>query len=258
MPKLKDIRHRIRRKMARIRREFERLLPAANFDAIKSLEDLHAALRRVRFENPPFEIDGWSTYDEQRALYALARHLPGPIMEIGPWLGRSTVCLARGIRDSGEVKQLLTCELAPNLDNYRPIGEDRMGFYYPPESTESMGVCSRESFENEIKPFVAHPKGLIGLLRENLARHQVEELVEVHVGDYRKSPDHVYRLLFTDSMHDEAEINRNAPDLKRFLGPDSILACHDTTKENEALLRKRFNFGYSFQVDSLFVAEFEG
>lgn len=244
-----------KRKAARIQRELQRLLPAARFDRIESLAQLRDSLWRVRFDDPPFDIDGWSTFDEQRALYALARFTDGPIMEIGPWLGRSTVCIARGIRDGGKTKAFLTCELAPSLKNFRAIGDEHVGFYYPPESEDSMGVCIREAFENEIKPVVGHPKTLVGLMKENLVKFGVADLVEVHVGDFRESPDAVYRLLFTDSMHDEKEIRRNAPDLRRFLRPGSILACHDTTEENEQLLRELFEFGYAFKVDTLFVGE---
>jgi predicted O-methyltransferase YrrM len=195
------------------------------------------------------------TIREQRALYAVARFSPGPILEIGPWLGRSTVFIGRGIVDSGKKKEFLTCELAPTIANYRYLSEKTVGFYYPPESETSMGVCPIEIFENDIKPVVLHPKGVIGQLKENLAAFDVADAVTVFQGDFRNSQIRRYSFLFTDAMHDEAEITRNAPDLYQFLGAGSILACHDMTPENEKHLRKFFQFGYSFFVDTLFVGE---
>jgi len=43
----------------------------------------------------------WLSDDEARTLYALACWLPGPFLEIGAWAGKSTCCIALGIRDGG-------------------------------------------------------------------------------------------------------------------------------------------------------------
>src|SRR5688500_4800072 len=80
------------------------LRPKADYSKIESLSDLYTSLGRVRFKEP-MGVGGWLSPREQQALYALARWSPGPILEIGPWLGRSTVCLARGVQDSGVEKQ---------------------------------------------------------------------------------------------------------------------------------------------------------
>lgn len=234
---------------------FAMLRGAPDYGKISDLRALERSLPRVRFLNPSEKIGGWMNPDEQRALYALARFSAGPIMEIGPWLGLSTSCIAQGIRDSGRSKEFVTCELAPTLKNFRPIDSEAIGFFYPEKSDLPMGVCSLELFERDIKPVLDHPQGLLGQLKSNLARMDVRELVEVFVGDFRSSPDKIYAFVFTDSMHDENEINRNAPDLKRFTAAGSILACHDSNEENERCLRKYFNFTYAFTVASLFVGE---
>jgi hypothetical protein len=237
--------------------KFWNLFPPPDFNEISSLKKLHRALPRVRLPAPAKEIPGWMSFREQRALYALARFSPGPILEIGAWLGRSTVCIGRGIVDSGQKKEFLTCELAPTMANFRLLSENTVGFFYPPESEASMGIAPIEMFENDIKPIVSHPKGIIGQLKENLAVSNVTDVVSIFHGDFRKSTVKRYNFLFTDAMHDEVEITRNAPDLHQFLRQGSILACHDTTPENEKLLRKYFQFGHSLLVDSLFIGEIE-
>ena len=236
---------------------FWNLFPAPEFNKITSLQKLHRALPRVRLPAPAKEIPGWMSFREQRALYALARFSPGPILEIGSWLGRSTVCIGRGIVDSGNKKEFLTCELAPTMANYRYLPGNMVGFFYPPESEVNMGNAPVELFENDIKPFVSHPRGILGQLKDNLAAFNVSEAVSIFIGDFRNTPVKRYNFLFSDAMHSEKEIARNAPDLRRFLGQGSILACHDTTPENEKYLRKYFQFGYFLQVDSLFVGEIE-
>jgi hypothetical protein len=226
-----------------------------DYKKIPDLRALERSLPRVRFRSPAETIGGWMNSDEQRALYALGRFSVGPIMEIGPWLGLSTCCIAQGIRDSGSFKKFVTCELAPTLKNFRAVDAESVGFFYPEDSELPMGVCSLELFERDIKPVLGHPQGLLGQLKSNLARMDVDELVEVFVGDFRNSADETYGFLFTDSMHDENEINRNAPDLKRFIGPGSILACHDSNETNERCLSQYIEFSYSFTVGSLFVGE---
>lgn len=235
--------------------KFCSFLPQPDFKKITCLRELQRALPRVRLPAPPKEIPGWMSLREQRTLYALARFSPGPILEIGAWLGRSTVCIGRGIVDSGQKKEFLTCELAPTMANFRPVSENAMGFFYPAESVVSMGVAPFELFENHIKPVVSHPSGIIGQLKENLTASGVMNVATIYQGDFRKSAVKRYNFLFTDAMHDEAEIIRNAPDLYPFLGVGSILACHDTTPANEILIRKYFNFGHTLLVDSLFVGE---
>lgn len=240
---------------SKILRIVEKLLPAARHEKVGSLEDLHTLLPRLPFANPPEHIGGWLSSREQHALYSLARYTPGPILEIGPWLGRSTVCIARGIVDSQQPKDFLTCELAPTRDNFRPVNDSQVGFFYPPDSQEAMGICSMELFERDIKPVVEHPNGLLGQLNSNLEAMGVANIVSVFVGDFRDVPVTTYSFIFADTMHDENEINRNCPDLKQLVAKGSVLAIHDATEANQQSLRKHFNFGCSFTVDSLFVGE---
>jgi hypothetical protein len=232
-----------------------KFLPPPNFEKLRSLSDLHRVLHRIHLPATVKDIPGWMSPKERKTLYALGRFSPGPILEIGAWLGRSTVCIARGIVDSGRKKEFQTCELAPTPANFRSLSETEIGFYYPPESPISMGIASVELYEADIKPIILNPKGVIGQLNDNLAASGVKEVVSIFVGDFRSSPPKPYRLIFSDAMHDEPEITRNARDLYPYLEVGAILACHDTTLENEALLKKYFTFDYSFLVDRLFVGE---
>ena len=80
-------------------------------------------------------------------LYYLARHAPGDVLEIGPYVGGSTIAAAQGIRDSGRTRKFLTVE--------------RGGHF-------------------------AHPKipssDIVRDLKQNLATHGVSDLVQVIVG----------------------------------------------------------------------------
>ncbi len=238
-----------------VRRFWPGLQGPPDYSRIRSLAELGRLQPRVQFDFTRAPVPGWLTPAEQRALYSLARWAPGPFLEIGPWLGLSTVTLALGIADSGEKKDFVTREINPTSANFRPIDAEHIGLYIPPESTESMGVCSRESFERDIEPVVSDPGGVAGHLKENLARCGVAERVRVSLGDFRELEAQPYRFVFSDALHDELEIRRNSPHLRRFLSVGSILACHDTTDANVKLLNEYFRFGEYFRADSLFVAE---
>ncbi len=247
--------NKVQRMAQSIRLKLSRLKRSACFEDIDSLRTLQSLLPRLTFNHVPEGIGGWMSFEEQRALYALARYSRGPLLEIGPWLGLSTICIAWGILDSGVSKEFLTCELAPTLDNFRAVDDHSIGFFYPKESASAMGVCSLELFERDIKPVLEHPEGLLGQLRSNLANMKVADIVSIVVGDFRSLPARRYQLVFSDSMHDENEINRNAPDLRRFVSGGSILACHDSNEANEKCINNYFEFGYSFTVGTLFVGE---
>ncbi len=237
-----------------LRRALDNRFHLARVKQIASLSQLTSLLPRIRVPVDTSAIPGWLSAGEQRALYALGGLAQSPMLEIGAWLGRSTVCLGQGILASGLPKEFFTCELNPTLANYREIADGRIAFYYPPQSETTMGICSRELFERDIKPVVGHPDGVVGQLRANLRRFNVDSIVEVVTGDFRSAlPLREFRFVFADTMHEPSEIRRNAPDLQRFLADGAIFACHDTTPENRDELTKHFQFTQSIQIDSLFI-----
>ena len=233
-----------------------KLSPPPNFKKINGLEAFHQALPRIAFKKDLTSIRGWLSPLEQNALYGLGRLSPGPILEIGSWVGRSAICIASGVLDSTQKKEFVAAELGPTLENFRELEDGRIGFFYPVDSDTNMGACSKELYENEIEPVLEHPGGVLGQLRANLTAMEVDKAVTIVTGDFRDTLEpKTYQLIFIDAMHDEAEINRNAPCLKPLLAPGSILACHDTTPENQACLEGYFKFRYSFLADSLFIGE---
>ena len=212
---------------------------------------------RTRFYRPTEHIDiaGWLTERERQMLYALALRLPGPILEIGSWAGLSTTAIARGIHDSRTAKRFETIDLNPTVANFRPV-DGKMGFYVPGDERPH-GMSPLSGYERWIRPVLEAQGGVVGELRRNLERMGFSDLVTVHVGDFRQLPPSQYGLVFCDSLHDEAEIEDNAPHLRRFLAPGAILACHDVGHGSHliAALRARLPLGHGVKVDSLYIAE---
>jgi hypothetical protein len=221
---------------------------------IKTLNDFYISIPTIRPKLTLPNIAGWLRPEEKKVLYALSLWLPGPFLEIGAWVGLSTSIIACGIRDSKENKQFITAELNPSIHNFKPV-LDGIGFFNPVDSTTPSGVCSLELFERDIKPFVSQPGGIIGMLNKNLTDLQLQDYVQIVEGDFRRVPKLNYRFIFSDTMHDTHEILNNAPSIRELVSSGTILACHDTTSENEKTLRQCIDFNKTFIIDSLFVGE---
>lgn len=231
------------------------VLPAPNYARLHPVRDLRAALPRVRFERPSSRVEGWLSEDEQAALYLLARHTTGPVIEIGSWLGKSAICLAQGLRDSTSAHRNLTCcELFPTEANFREVGPNQIGFFYPINHPDPMGLVTREDYEQGILSILVRPGGLRGGFEKNLRDAGLWEKIQLHEADFRSlkiaSP---CAMVFCDAMHDENEIRRNSPDLVRLLAPGSILCCHDTSPSNARMIREYFKFEAETQIDSILV-----
>jgi hypothetical protein len=231
------------------------LRPEEQFPGVSSLP---ASVRRMRF---PFysvrRIDGWLSRSEEGALYALGYWMSEPILEIGPWVGRSTICIARGVKNSGRKKRFVTCELNPTPANFRPYGTE-VGFFVPADNLVPMGLSSRKGYEEEIKPIISSPGGVIGALERNLKRAGVRKMVEIHEGHFRNAPAVGYNFVFSDAMHTVNEVRQNGRDILPMLARGAVIAFHDTTPENAAAIESIFPLEDRCLIDSLFVGKLQG
>ncbi|MDR3458635.1 MAG: class I SAM-dependent methyltransferase [Verrucomicrobiae bacterium] len=251
---MNKVKEYLRKGRHRVRRTLNRILPGARVNKIKNLSQLRARLQWIQVPAEVGSVKGQLWPEEQRALYALGAMAESPMLEIGAWLGLSATCLAKGILASGVSKEFITCELNPTPANYRRLPDGQIAFYYPPESEITMGACSPEVYENEIKPVVEHPEGVAGQLRANLKRVNVDSVVQIVTGDFKTAlPVRKFRFIFTDTMHEPSEIRRNAPNLLKLVEDGTILACHDTTPENREELGNYFQFSESIQIKTLFI-----
>lgn len=201
------------------------------------------------------KIPGWLSAKERQILYALGRWLPGPITEIGSWCGLSTTAIARGIHDSGGGKEFKTYDLVLTEDQFRPV-DGGIGLFLPSDDYIH-GICSEESFLRDIYPIVSAPGGTNGLLKKHLERLGFLKKTEIFVGDFRTHASVASNVLFCDCLHDEAEIEANAPALRPWLRSGSIFACHDIGGVPSLIssLRKRLPIGHGVTIDSIYLAE---
>jgi predicted O-methyltransferase YrrM len=133
------------------------------------------------------DVDGWLTPAEGAALAELARGLR--VLEVGSYLGLSTVCLAR------------TAQMVVAADPHDGRGTPAPG-----------DTCSR---------FDAN-------LRRHGVRHKVRTLtgtfaeVADRLASYGK-----YHLIYIDGAHDLASVADDVARALPLLGPDGLLVFHD-------------------------------
>jgi predicted O-methyltransferase YrrM len=227
----------------------------SSFDGFNTAAMRRVAATRFYRQRDHQLIGGWLSPKERQTLYALARWLPGPIIEIGSWIGLSTVAIAQGIRDSGQQKRFTAYDWGLTKDNFRKV-DGGVGVFAS-GTTEPLVMCTLETFNHDILPILSVPGGQFGKLRENLRSFGVSDLVEVVVADFKTVRPPKAGLVFCDTLHNLYEIEINAPHLSKFLRNGSILACHDVGYHSDhvSALRSILGGGYSTIVGSLFIVE---
>lgn len=152
------------------------------------------------------EIPGFMHDEEVIALYELARSLPAgaQVVELGAWLGRSSVVLAKGLRGN-------TGARVHAVDPFSGEGDERSERRY-------RDLASRlgNSLEDEF--------------RENVRRHGVERLVTPIRGlshDVARTWATPLDLLFIDANHSYEAVLRDFDDWSPFVKPGGWVAFHD-------------------------------
>lgn len=201
-----------------------------NFYSLLPDKVLQLRIKRYR------EIEGFLTAAEALALHRLACGLrPGNhALEIGSWKGKSTYCLARGLRGAST----LHC-----IDPFDAAGE--------PGSVETYQQ------QRDSKP-------LRRQFEENLG--ELMERIEVHAGYSR---DFVGRiptvgLAFIDGDHSIEGARFDYENFARCVGPNGYLAFHDYYPDRpqlgpswviDNLVRKSGEFREFLRADSLWIGQ---
>jgi MMP 1-O-methyltransferase len=193
---------------------------------------------RVRSRIRPYQdIEGWLTEREAMALYHLASLLPSgsTVVEIGSWKGKSTYCLAQGLRDG----------MIMAIDPFDASGEEGSGETYHAQR-------GSEPLVDQFRSKMAELKVLQKInIRQGLSRQFVGECRDID-------------LLFIDGDHSKAACLFDFENYSPYLRHGGYLAFHDfdpTRKdlgptwviENRVLPGREYKFIDLF--DSLWVCQ---
>lgn len=170
--------------------------------------------------------NGWMSAKDLTVLFNAGLDAKGDVLEVGPWLGRSTTAITAGLRQR-------------EAEGHTSIKYDTIDF----------GITSADEWvERFDEPFrvakdkgrvaeaVYHPGGTIAVLIQNLKSNGLLKYVtNVIRGDFLDSPiSRQYELIFCDATHDDREIHRHLPKLAELAAPGCVLIFDDVITEERA------------------------
>lgn len=172
--------------------------------------------------------NGWMSPNDLTLLYNAAFITKGPVLEVGPWLGRSTTALALGLRDRQK-------------NGAAPISFDTIdfGITSAQEWREKFGEeLNFDKQKGRVADAVYHPGGSIAVLIQNMKDNRLLPFVSNFIrGDFIDCPiTRKYGLIFCDTTHDDAEIERTLPTLSKMAGKGCTLVFDDVITEQRAEL----------------------
>ena len=169
----------------------------------KSLKCLHRMLARLMLIRirPYLQIEGWLAPDEAAALYLLSSILePGStVVEIGSWKGKSTFCLAKGLRKGGRVIA---------IDTFDASGEKSSSKLY----SQLKGTAS-----------------LFQQFQDNMVRLKISNRIRALKGPSSEFIGQISKidLLFIDGDHSVRGCDSDFLNYSPFIVPGGYLALHD-------------------------------
>lgn len=193
------------------------------------------------------DVHGWSPIDELFTLSMLAyatSHLPGDLVEVGSWFGRSAVVLGAAARDT---RGLVHCiDLFPERDDWRRNADGTYSFELEIDGQAHGGYQEQtvwsEPFESQLAPVYAMRPSLFEGFLENVRKHGLERVVMPHRGSSatfaaQAQPSFRCRLLFIDGDHGYQAVKADIATLTPFLAPGGWLCFDDAFSGYEGVDR---------------------
>ncbi len=201
----------------------------------------------TRIETLVSDVPGWSPVDELFTLatlvYATA-HLPGDIVEVGSWHGRSALVLGDAARATRG--QVHCVDLFPAKDDwYRNadgtwsfrvrIGDETFGGY-------QQQTVWTDPFEQQVVPLYEEQPDVLGQLRSRIAAHGLGHIVIPHrgtSGTFLRSVSDRFRcrVLFLDGDHGYDAVRQDIEHLAPRLVPGGWLVFDDAFSGYEGVDR---------------------
>jgi predicted O-methyltransferase YrrM len=182
-------------------------------------------------------VHGWSPIDQLFTLSTLAyttAHLPGDIVEVGSWFGRSAVVLGSAVRDTHGIVHCI--DPFPERTDWKQNVDGSYSFVREIDGQHMVGFREHtvwtDPFEKQIKPaYEAHGSVLDGFLA-NVRSRGLDSLVRPHRGTARSfaaqlPSDFKCRLLFLDGDHSFEAVMEDLRWLSPFVVPGGWICFDD-------------------------------
>lgn len=189
-------------------------------------------------------VHGWTPIDELFSLYVLtlsSAELPGDIVEVGSWCGRSAVVLAAAAKAAGR-SRVHCVDLFPERDDWKQNPDGSYSFEMVIDGKRYGGYQEqtvwKETFESQTLPLYERYPGVIDCFKETVATRGMDDVVQPHRGDLasllaRLGGDFRCRLAFLDGDHGFEAVCEDIAQIDAHLVPggwicfDDAFSCYD-------------------------------
>lgn len=216
----------------------------------------------IQIEEAVADIPGWTPLDQLLSLFTLAlssAHLPGDILELGCWCGRSAVALGMAARLTGQTT-VHCVDLFPERDDWYQnsngtysfsvtLGDRTYGAYQDQTVWE-------QPFLRDIAPVYERWPKTLDAFNHFIAKHRLDSCIRAHKTDLegfagRTAPELRLRLAFIDGDHGFDAVCRDIELVEKFLLPGGWICFDDAfsayTGVNAAIKEKIIESGkYQF------------
>lgn len=182
-------------------------------------------------------VPGWCPPDQMLALYLLAltqRDLPGDIIEIGSWCGRSALALGRAAQATAT--HLHCIDLFPGKDDWH---QDEKGDYFVSvrlgdevNTGNTVHTTWKAVWLQQIAPVYDRWPTVLDAFNEHVALYKLNHNVTPFkggIGSFLKSRDAGFRckLAFIDGSHDAADVRADLKAVERIFVPGAWVCFDD-------------------------------
>jgi predicted O-methyltransferase YrrM len=205
-------------------------------------------------------VPGWSPSEQLFALFMLsigARDVPGDLLEVGAWCGRSAVALGHAARILGNAK-VVSIDLFPHKDDWseNPDGTFSLNVVVKGAKVAAYNIQTvwREPFLKTIKPVYERHDSVLDIFRENIATQRLEDLVTPMQGTsdlLHDMRERRFRLAFVDADHSYEAVCHDIENIVPLLSPGGWLCFDDAFTSYEGVnqaIRERVLDSDAFDV----------
>jgi predicted O-methyltransferase YrrM len=233
----------------------------------------HALPIAAQIEAAVSSIPGWSPIDQLLTLFTLgcaSAAVPGDILEVGSWCGRSAVALGMAAR-LNEGTKVHCVDLFPARDDWYRNADGSYSFSVVIDDRKvnaySEQTVWEEPFKRDIAPIYERYAGTLDAFSEAVRTHDLSDVVFPIKGDLESfalnAPSNLpIRMAFVDGDHSYAAVVNDIDVVERYLLPGGWLCLDDAFSSyagvNEAIEERILASGkYDFcqqMTRKLFVA----
>lgn len=193
------------------------------------------------------DVHGWSPIDELFTLSMLAHataHLPGDLVEVGSWFGRSSIVLGAAARDTHGLVHCI--DLFPERDDWRRNDDGSYSFAVEIDGRVHAGYQEQtvwsEPFHAQLAPLYAERRSVFGRFLANVCERGLDVVVRPHRGTaatFAAQVTHPFRarLLFIDGDHGYEAVKEDIHHLAPFLVPGGWICFDDAFSTYEGVDR---------------------